>query len=144
MLRWVLGIDGELIPLAHFPTLDFSLSRELLRRGKSHGAKPLLKSWDVRVERDIATEYTARVAAEFKARGLIGDSPELEGWADEFRAKSVGDSTDYLAGASTIGELDDGALGRLGSFAWTREQYCAYLVELLNACQPFPFSNWTG
>ena len=87
-------------------------------------------------------EYTARVVAEFKGRRLIADSQELEGWADEFRAKSLGDSTDYLAGARTIGELDDDALRRLGSSAAARERYCAYLVDLLNSIQPFPFSTW--
>ena len=143
LLRWVIGLDSELVPLAHFPALEFSLSREVLRRGRSQSDKALLKSWDVRVQRDVAMEYTARVVAEFKGRGLIAASQELEGWADEFRAKSLGDSTDYLAGARTIGELDDGALRRLGSFAAARERYCAYLVDLLNAIQPFPFSTWT-
>jgi hypothetical protein len=89
-------------------------------------------------------EYTARVVAEFKGRGLIADSPDLEGWADELRSKSLDDSTDYLAGARTIGELDDDALRKLGSFAAARERYCAYLVDLLNADQPFPFSTWVG
>ena len=144
VLRWVQGLDSELVPLAHFPALDFSLSREVLRRGRSQSDKPLLKSWDVRVQRDVAIEYTARVVAEFRGRGLIADSPELQGWADDFRAKSLGDSTDYLAGAKTIGELDDDALRRLGSFAVARERYCAYLVELLNAVRPFPFSTWAG
>jgi hypothetical protein len=144
LLRWVIGLDSELVPLAHFPTLDFSLSRDILRRGKSQSGKPILKSWDIRVQRDVAMEYTARVVAEFKGRGLIADSPELEGWADEFRAQSLGDSTDYLAGARTIGELDDDALRRLGSFAAARDRYCAYLVDLLNAVHPFPFPTWAG
>ena len=142
VLRWVLGIDSELIPLAHFPGLEFSLSQEVLRRGIPLTSKPLLKPWDVRVERDIATAYTARIVAELKARGLIAAGPGLEGWVDELRAQSVGDSTDYLAGARTIGELDDDALRRLGAFASAREQYCAYLVELLNATQPFSCSAW--
>lgn len=142
MLRWVFGIDSELVPLAHFPALDFSLSQEVLRRGRPLTNKPLLKPWDVRVQRDIANEYTARVVAELKARGIIAGSPELEGWADEFRAKSIGDSTDYLAGARTIGELGGDALRRLGAFASARERYCAYLVELLNVTQPFSFSTW--
>lgn len=143
VLRWAFGVDSELVPLAHFPALDFSLSQEVLRQGRPVTSKPLLKPWDVRVQRDIATEYTARVVAELKARGLIAAGPELEGWADEFRAKSVGDSTDYLAGARTIGELDDDSLRRLGAFASARERYCAYLVELLNVTQPFSFSTWT-
>jgi hypothetical protein len=49
LLRWVIGVDSELVSLAHFPTLDFSLSREVLRRGKWPSGKAVLKSWDVRV-----------------------------------------------------------------------------------------------
>jgi len=143
VLRWVFGIDSELAPLAHFPTLDFSLSQEVLRKGRPLSSKPLLKPWDVRVQRDTAREYTARVVAELKARRLIAGGPELDGWADELRAKSMGDSTDYLAGARTIGELDDNSLRRLGAFASIRERYSAYLVEVLNVTQPFSFSNWT-
>ena len=145
LLRWTLGVDAELVSLAHSPTLDFSLSGEILRWEKiTWSSKPVLKSWDVRVQRDTAMEYTARIVAELKARGLIAESPELEGWADEFRAKSLGASTDYLAGTRTIGELDDDALLRLGSFAAARERYAGYLVDLLNAVQPFPFSTWAG
>ena len=118
VLRWVVGIDSELVPLAHFPTLDFSLSQEVLRRGSPLTTKPLVKPWDVRVQREIATEYTVR-------------------------AKSVGDSTDYLAGERTVGDLDDDSLRRLCAFASARERYCAYLVELLNVTQPFSFSTWT-
>lgn len=142
VLRWTFGLDSELVPLAHFPALDFSLSQEVLRQGRPVTRKPLLKPWDVRVQRDFAAEYTARIVAELKTRGLIAGGPELEGWADEFRAKSIGDSTDYLAGAKTIAELDEDALRCLGAFASARERYCAYLVELLNVPQPFSFSTW--
>jgi len=142
VLRWVFGIESEAVPLSHFPKLDFSLSQEVLRRGRPLTSKPLVKPWDVRVQRDVAREYTARVVAELKTRGLIAGGPELDGWADEFRAKSVGDSTDYLAGAKTIGELDEGALRQLGVFASARERYCAYVVELLNVTQPFSLSTW--
>jgi len=145
LLRWTLRVDAELVSLAHVPKLDFSLSREILQRERiTPSSKPVLKSWDVRVQRDAAMEYTARIVAELKARGLIAESPELEGWADEFRTKSLGASTDYLAGPRTIGELDDGALRRLGSFSAARERYADYLVDLLNSVQPFPFSLWAG
>ena len=129
--------------LAHFPRLDYSLSRDLLRMpAPPASAEPLLKSWDVRTERDVALGYTARVIAELKGRGLIPAGPETEGWADELRAQSLGASTDVLAGAKTIGELDDDSLRLLGSFAAAREQYCGYLVDLLNALRPFPYADW--
>jgi len=142
LLRWVLGVDAELVWLAHCPTLDFWLSHDVLRwRKGARSMQPLVKPWDVRIQRDIALAYTARVVAELKGRGFIADGPELEGWADEFRAQSLGASTDYLADTKTIAELDEPALRQLGTVAATRERYCAYLVELLNAVQPFPFSS---
>jgi len=41
VLRWVFGIDSEPVPLAHFPKLDFSLSTEVLQRGRPLTNKPL-------------------------------------------------------------------------------------------------------
>jgi hypothetical protein len=143
LLRWVLGIDGDLLPLAHCPTLDFSLSAEVLRQARAPvGRKSAVASWDVRVQRDVALEYAARVLAELRARGLTANSPEFEGWADEFRAKSLGNSTDDVAGPKTIAELDGAPLQLLGLFATARERYASYLVDQLNAVQPLPFSTW--
>lgn len=42
-----------------------------------------------------------------KARNLVPGGPDREAWADEFRAKSLGVSSDYLAGPRTIAELED-------------------------------------
>lgn len=144
VLRWVLGLDFELLPLEHFPKLDYSLARSVVESRKSLAGNPLATSWDIRVQRNLALAYTARVIAELKVRGLISGSPELEGWADELRAKSLGESTDYLAGAMTIADLEDSALRNLALFAAARERYCSYLLELLNSTQPFPFSTWAG
>ena len=92
--------------------------------------------------RDAAVEYLARVVAELKTRGHLAEDPDLNGWADEFRAKVFGPSSDYLAGAKTIAELDDQALRLIGSFAATRERYATYLVDQLNAVHPTPFAVW--
>ncbi len=143
LLRWVLGIDGDLLPLAHCPTLDFSVSAEVLQQARAPVArKSAVASWDVRVRRDVALEYAARVLAELRTRGLTANSPEFDGWADELRTKSLGNSTDYIAGTKTIAELDDAALQLLGLFAMARERYASYLVDQLNAAQPLPFSTW--
>jgi hypothetical protein len=72
---------------------------------------------------------------------LIRDDPDL-GWADEFRAGVLGDSTDYLAGALTIGELDEGALRLLGWLAAARERYATYLIDQLSAPRAVPFPVW--
>ena len=144
ILRWVLRVDTELVALAHFPVLDLFLSREVLQPGRTPVVKPLLKPWDLRNEREVAGGYAARVIAELRARGFLRDNALPEGWADEFRARFVGDSTDLLAGTKTISELDDNALRNLGLFAVARERYCAYLVDLLAASQSFSFSTWAG
>ena len=144
LLRWTLGIDVELMPLAHFPKVDFALWRDLFDRVSVPYAERLIRrSWDLRIERDIAREYTARVIAEFKGRGLIASDPELEGWADQLRDRSLGDSTDFLAGSKTIADLDDGDLALLAAIATTRERYAAYLVEQLGADTPISFTAWS-
>ena len=106
LLRWVLGIDAELMPLAHFPPIDFSLAHDLLAR-QDAGARPSLRAWDLRVQRDIASEYMARVIAELAGRHLIAENREIEGWADQVRQQMLGPSRDYLAGKKTVGELSD-------------------------------------
>ncbi|HUB79487.1 MAG TPA: hypothetical protein VMB03_11845 [Bryobacteraceae bacterium] len=51
---------------------------------------PLVKPWDVRVERDRAVEYAIRVAAELRSRRLIPDGPAaLRDRPTKFRAGSV-------------------------------------------------------
>lgn len=143
LLRWIFGVDAEIVPFAHFPKLDCSLSRALLQpETPTRNRKPLRKPWDVRVQRDVALEYLARVVSELKARGHLSEDPELYGWAEEFRAKVFGPSSDYLAGAKTIAELDDEALRLIGSFAAARERYATYLVDQLNAVHPTPFAVW--
>jgi hypothetical protein len=144
LLRWVLGIDAELIPLAHFPKIDMELSRGLLgNNARVPENRTMLRSLDVRIERDIAFAYTARVVAELKGRGLIAADPELEGWADQLREQSLGASNDFLAGTRTVGELGDEALRMLGTAAVARERYTAYLVDQLSAEKPFSFATWS-
>jgi hypothetical protein len=142
LLRWVLRVDAEIVPLAHFPHLDFLLAVQLLRDQVPARHGQTVEAWEVRMEREVALQYAARVVSEMKARGHIQDGPDIANWADEFRAKSLGSSADYLAGAKTIADLGDEELRLLGSFAVARERYAAYLAEQLNSTQPFPFSTW--
>lgn len=94
------------------------------------------------MEREVALQYAARIVSEMNARGHIQDDPGISDWADEFRTNSLGPSTDYLAGARTIADLRDDELRLLGPLAVARERYAAYLVEQLNAANPFAFSAW--
>jgi len=145
LLRWTLGVDAELIPLAHFPRVDFSLSRGLLSPAEVLSqSKRILESWEVRVERDIALQYLARVVAELKGRALIPDDAALEAWAGPLREASLGPSTDYLAGSKTVGELDNESLRLLGVVTASRERYAAYLVDQLATDNCVSFSAWLG
>jgi len=145
LLRWTLGIDAELVPLAHNPPVDFSLAQYRLQGTEiAQSGKRIRASWDLRGEQDIALEYFARVVAELKGRALIADSAELDGWADEFREKSLGASVDYVVGPKTIGDLNEGPLRLLGILAHARSEYAGYLVELLSGGDVVPFAEWSA
>ena len=81
--------------------------------------------------------------AELKGRSLIADSAELDGWADEFRERSLGASIDYVAGPKTIAELEEGPLRILGLTAHARAAYADYLVDLLSGGEPVSFAVWS-
>ena len=103
--------------------------------------RPLRAASDLRGERDIALGYLARIVAELEARGLI--TVESETGLKELRAKSLGASIDYLAGAKTIGELGDDSLRFFGAVAGARERYASWLVETLCAADVIAFSAWS-
>jgi hypothetical protein len=143
VLRWILGLDAELIPLAHFPKVDLTISHALPgQRADARRTKPMLRSWDARMERDIALSYMGRIVAELKARGVIASRPELDDWADQLRDESLGASKDYLVGSRTIGELNNDELQSLCMTARARWRYAAYLVDQLSAENPSTFESW--
>jgi hypothetical protein len=143
LLRWALGVDPQIVPLWHYPTLDLKESQDLLHGGVTvRGRSSQVGPWDIRMQRDVAVDYIARVAAELKVRGARPAGPEVEGWAEELRAKSLGDSVDLLAGARTIAEMTQDGLKTLGSLAIAREQYASYLIEQFGANEPIEFSSW--
>ncbi len=91
LLRWTLKIDDELVPLAHFPKSDVSLSRDILSdRELPFKPEQVLRPWDVRVERDIASEYVIRVVAELQTRGLLTGGAELGSWAYDVQNQFAG------------------------------------------------------
>ncbi|MDX2149836.1 MAG: hypothetical protein SFV54_03810 [Bryobacteraceae bacterium] len=144
LLRWVLGVDAELMPLAHFPAIDFKLANDISRLyGSEEPHRPMMNSWDVRMDRDTALEYAARLVSELKARKLIADSPELEGWAGHLREISPGASTDYVVGAKTVEQLTNEELMYFAVVTAARERYATYLVEQLSADSALSFSEWS-
>ena len=94
------------------------------------------------MQRDLATDYMARIIAEFRFREVVPADPELDGWADDLRAKSLGASVDLVAGVRTIAEMNDDALRSLVVLAAGRGRYASYLVDQLNAPKPLAFSSW--
>jgi hypothetical protein len=75
---------------------------------------------------------------------LLEGSSEDETWAGQFREKTLGASTDYLAGEKAIGELHDDELGLLSSTVFARERYASYLVDQLSADAPVSFEAWAN
>src|SRR5437016_2580766 len=78
-----------------FPRVDSALIREMVKQqAKRSPRRRLLRSWDVRSERDEAEQYAARVCAELKGWSLIPYDPATEGWVDEVRRICLGPSED--------------------------------------------------
>ncbi len=142
LLRWTLGLDAEIEPLAHVPKLDLSLTEGVLDPQQVLArSKDTRELWEVRRERDRASEYTLRVISELLKRGLLDldsleNSPEavLRLWHDP--------STDVIAGVKTVGELDDHTPCSLGSSAVARLRYADYLLEQLQAQTPTSYFLW--
>ena len=144
LLRWVLRIDAQITPLAHFPKTDVSLSGEIVKHGKAlFTGKKLLESWDIRVERNIAREYLLRCLIERQSRGSIHAPPEFAEWAVQARVKMAGPSEDMLAGVKEVGELDNNELTFLQLIAAARENFSDYLIDQVTADHPVDFSAWS-
>jgi hypothetical protein len=145
LLRWALGLDANLFPLAHFPRVDVSLTEGLAeQRQKVFQWKVVLAPWDVRVERDAADQYFGRCIAEIVARGKTNVPGEVNEWAHAVRNDLIGPSRDYLVGVQTIGELDDAALRAFFVTVSARTRYAGYLVDILASDVPVTFGEWSN
>lgn len=143
LLRWSLGIDSEIAPLAHFPKVDFELGSQVLRIPEaSLRTRKVLRSWDLRTERDIAHAYAVRIVAEMDAKGLIADAGAFKDGLTQVRTKSLGASTDLLVGSETIDDLSDSALRVLLSISTARARYASYLMDQSDALTPAPLHIW--
>lgn len=143
LLRWTLGVDAEIIPLAHHPRVDYSLARQVLQE-EAALRSVIRASWDLRGERDIAEAYFARIVAELKGRSLVSDNAALDGWAEDLRKQSLGESNDFLVGPKTIEELDEGSLRQLGMVSHTRAWYGGYLVDLIRGDVAMSYAEWSA
>lgn len=144
LLRWVLGLDGEITPLAFFPRTDVSLSAEIVKHGRAlFDGKELLNSWDIRVERDIAREYLVRCLIEWQSRESIHASREFAEWAAQARVQVAGPSDDLLAGVKAVGELENDELAYLQLIAGIRENFSDYLIDQVSTDRPIDFLVWS-
>lgn len=144
LLRWLLHVDAELMPLAHFPKVDLTLGGDLSSAVAEASNKQILsKVADLRVERENALGYLARAVAELRARGLVPLDAGPEGWGDELRQRLLGASSDLWVGAKTVADLDDESLRSFVRVAAARERYAGYLLDQLSAAEPLSFSVWS-
>lgn len=97
--------------------------------------------WEIRRERDLASEYTVRIISELIKRGLL-DSDSVDGFLELLLQARQDPSTDVIAGVKTVGELDDSALHSLGLTAVARLSYAEYLMEQLEAQTQMPYKEW--
>ena len=141
VLRWVLRLDEELMPLAHFPRVDYGLARDFLERRVIAAGRwrSLREICDVR---DSAWRFVARAVAELHKRHLISLDDESKKWASDFLGQVEGPSRDFLVGTKTVGELDEKDLRLVGEIALARARYAAYLAGLQEMIEPVGFDEW--
>ena len=142
LLRWVLGVDSELTPLAHEPRLDFKLPQKLLQEPYAVSGGATRASWELRADRTVTSNYLVRAVAELKLRGLIEYDRATEPWVEKVRRDFGDPSRDMLAGVQAVGELSDQDLWILNGLAGARCEYAEYLMEQLDASEPMRFSEW--
>ncbi len=90
LLRWALRVDDEIMPLAHFPPLYFTLA--MMPDDVAKANRPMLPASDLRAERDTAHAYLARLAAESivrKSNGLYAPVRQVVRGATQLRRRSV-------------------------------------------------------
>jgi hypothetical protein len=137
LLRWVLGIDEDLVGIGELPQLEGLL----LPVGQAVPKTVRRPPWEIRLQRDAAEIYLARAWAELDARQLLeGEAvPEavrnlLDGMA--------GPSTDMLVGHQTMGELPADDVRQLVALALARCNYASYLMECLDFTEIVSYAVW--
>lgn len=93
-----------------------------------------VRSWDARVERDLAAAYVVRAVAELDGRALIQPDDAIRSWSVKLRDGCSGPSVDFVVGTRTIRELEDNLLRQFTATAHARERYSAYLADQLVCC----------
>lgn len=142
LLRWTMGLDPDIVPLAHLPKPEVTLTEGLLVPEQLLvRCKRTREVWEIRRERDLASDYTVRIISELVKRGFLAvDFPD--GSLDPLLRAPQDPSTDVIAGVKTVGELDENALRSLGSTAVVRLRYAEYLMDQLETQTRTPYGTW--
>lgn len=138
LLRWMLGVDSESTSFALFPRIDVRTAWDFIRPGATRPALRISdQPWLLREQRHLAAQYMKGVTHELGARkgSRIGNDPDKPGPLPL-------PSEDLLAGARSITELSDSDLSIFAATLRARYQYASYLLDLLEANEPQPFSSW--
>ena len=142
LLRWRMGVDVDILPLGHLPRPEVSLTEGLLDPERLlFRRKDMREIWEIRRERDVASDYTGRIISELMQRGLL-DSDSLNGSLEPLLQARQDSSTDLIAGVKTVGELNDDTLRSLGSIAIARLSYAEYLMDQLEAQTLISYGVW--
>jgi hypothetical protein len=143
MLRWVLGMDQSLKPLEETSGPDWDAVHQTLdAHFDPEHRRPMLAPWDVRIARDKAAEYTARVLAEYAHRGQIEDRDTDTASLLRWRDFVDGTARDLQVDQVPIADLDGETLQWVASISSVRWQYGAYLVDLLTDAETVSLADW--
>jgi hypothetical protein len=130
-LLWALALTDTLRPVEDFLK---TLSLKELARAMQKPAPGIRPTWDMRLERDRAYAYFNRCYAEGVHRGVIAAQSEeqrlfVERWINEIAETPGGD---YLAGAATIGELNNDKLQQVVMSAISRATTLRLLMSAVD------------
>jgi hypothetical protein len=144
VLRWVSGIDDELLFLAHRPAPNPELAHGLPPPALLATSDRWVDSFELYLQRDVAAAYSARALAEIKIRSAdaAGGDLKMEDWEEELVTKLKGASNDLWAGPHVIATLQDQELVVLAQISNARSVYLNYLLEQLNSPSPVSLHTW--
>jgi hypothetical protein len=130
-LLWALALQSSLRPVEEL--LD-TLSMKKLAMALQKPAPGLRPTWDLRLVRNRAFDYFWRCYAELIHRGDLAPVDQAQAdavanWMSEIASRS---QRDYLAGASTIGELDTDAVRQAGSSSVQRAVILNHIMNILD------------
>jgi len=136
-LLWALALQPSLRPVEE---LLNTLSMKKLAVALQKPAAGIRPTWDLRLARNRAFDYFWRCYAERIHRGDLAPVDEAQAAAVANWMSGIADHAqqDYLAGASTIGELDIDAVRQAGSSSVQRAIILDHIMKILDGKY-----NWT-